>query len=72
MGKFNIAARLYGGFGALVAVLLAVALLALTEMAAINSTSADIANKWLPSVESANRISTATANYRVFEMQHVN
>jgi methyl-accepting chemotaxis protein len=71
MGNFKIATRLYGGFAALVAVLLGVAALALTQMASINNSARDIASKWLPSVEAANEIDTAVANFRVFEMQHV-
>ncbi len=71
MGNFKIVTRLYGGFGALTAVLLAMAALALTQMAAINASSSDIANNWLPGVESANKINTAVADFRVFEMQHV-
>ena len=71
MGNFKIVTRLYGGFGALTAVLLAMAALALTQMASLNASSSDIANNWLPGVESANKINTAVANFRVFEMQHV-
>ena len=72
MGHIKIANRLYIGFGALAGILLVIAWLGMTQMASINTTSSDIANKWLPSVESANKISIATANFRVFEMQHVN
>ena len=71
MGNLKIITRLYGGFGALTAVLLVIAVLALTQMASINRSSKDIANTWLPGVESANKISMAVANFRIFEMQHV-
>jgi methyl-accepting chemotaxis protein len=71
MGNLKIATRLYGGFAASVAVLLGVAALALTQMASINNSAKDITNNWLPSIEAANEINTAVANFRVFEMQHV-
>ena len=71
MGNLRSVTRLYGGFGALTAVLLAIALLALTQMASINASSSAIANTWLPGVESANKISTAVANFRISESQHV-
>jgi methyl-accepting chemotaxis protein len=71
MGNFKIATRLYGGFAALVMVLLAMAALALTQMASMNNSASNIINNWLPGVEAANTINTAVANFRVFEMQHV-
>ncbi|MDZ7937778.1 MAG: methyl-accepting chemotaxis protein [Rhodoferax sp.] len=71
MGNLRIATRLYGGFAAVVMVLVVMAALALAQMASINASTKNIIDNWLPGVESANKINTAVADFRVFEMQHV-
>ncbi len=41
------------------------------QTAAVNDKSSDIADNWLPSVDLANRMNTATSDFRISEMQHV-
>ena len=71
MGHLKIAARLYAGFGVLVAMMVLVVSAALVQMSTMRASAADVDENWLPSVEEVNLLNTAISDYRASELQHV-
>jgi methyl-accepting chemotaxis protein len=69
--KIGLKAQLALGFGILIAVLCGLGVFALIQMNQINAKSTEIAHLWLPSVDSANQLATATAELRIASFQHV-
>lgn len=69
--NLSVAARLSVAFGALVALLMAVAALAWLQMATMREMTQEITGNWLPSVAHVNQVNTATSDFRVLEFQHV-
>ena len=41
------------------------------QMGSVNGKAVDIATNWMPSVDTSNRINTATSDFRIAELQHV-
>jgi methyl-accepting chemotaxis protein len=69
--NLNIGQRLAVCFGALAALLLAVAAAALWCMGGMRTSTVDINSNWLPSVERVNKLNTNTSDFRITEFQHV-
>ncbi|WP_235516182.1 MCP four helix bundle domain-containing protein, partial [Acidovorax sp. Root219] len=71
MNNLKISTRMAGTFGALVVLLLAVIAAALTQLASIYGSTADIAENWLPSVELVNRLDAQLSEARLNEFRHL-
>ena len=69
--KFNIKMKLGLGFGLLIAMLCGLGLLTLKQMSEINGQANFIATNWLPAIDAAHQINTATADLRVAELHYV-
>jgi methyl-accepting chemotaxis protein len=69
--KLGLRAKLILGFGILVVMITALGLFGLYQMSQINDKSTEIASNWLPSVDTVNRLNTATSDLRIGELQHL-
>jgi methyl-accepting chemotaxis protein len=69
--KLGIKMKLGLGFGVLIALICGLGAFSLSQMDRINSKSTEISTNWLPSVDAANKLNTATSDLRVDELQHL-
>src|SRR5690349_16497533 len=69
--NLSLKAKLAAGFGSLIVLVAALGIFSSLQTRAVNDKSSEIADNWLPSVDLANRMDTATSDFRVAEMQHV-
>ncbi len=71
LSNMRVAARLAVGFGVLVVLLLAVASTAWWKMMAMHDGTADITTNRMPALNHANRMNTASSDFRIQEFKHV-
>ncbi|MCE7028607.1 methyl-accepting chemotaxis protein [Jiella avicenniae] len=69
--KLSLKAKFASAFGIMLLLIVALAAVAIIQMQQINSKSTEIAQNWLPSVDTVNRINTTTSDYRILEFKHV-
>ena len=69
--RLTLKAKLGFGFGLLVLLTTILGTLSIYQMSVINDQSTEIASNWLPSVDTINRMNTATSDYRMAEFGHV-
>ncbi|WHH61092.1 methyl-accepting chemotaxis protein [Petroclostridium sp. X23] len=69
--KFTIKARLFLGFGILTVIFVTLGIYATTSLGTVNNQTVQIAENWLPSVNYAHSINTATSDFRIKELEHV-
>jgi methyl-accepting chemotaxis protein len=69
--NMSLKAKLACGFGLLIALMAALGTFSLMQMGAVNGKAVEIASNWMPSVDTSNRINTATSDFRISELQHV-
>ncbi len=69
--KLGLKWKLSLGFGLMVLLVAALGAFGLLQMNAINAKSTEIATNWLPSVDTVNRLNTATSDLRIAELQHL-
>ena len=70
-GGIKIGAKLGCGFGALLALMLAMGMFAAYEMGKVNEMSTEMADNWMPSIHFVEALNTDTAVYRLKELQHI-
>ncbi|MFP8781496.1 MCP four helix bundle domain-containing protein, partial [Hydrogenophaga sp. RWCD_12] len=69
--QLRIGGRLAGAFGIVLTLTLLFALLGINRMAALNETTSEIEENWLPSVRSAGVLNKLIADFRINEFDHV-
>ncbi|ATW27463.1 methyl-accepting chemotaxis protein [Candidatus Formimonas warabiya] len=69
--RLTIKKRLLLGFGMLSLILMGLGIYAIFSLNTVNGKTTEIAEEWLPSVDYAHSINTATANFRIKEYKHV-
>ncbi len=69
--NMSLKAKLAIGFGLLIVLMAALGTFSLMQMGTVNSKAVDIATNWMPSVDTSNRLNTATSDFRISELQHV-
>lgn len=69
--NFKVSSRLAGAFSMLIAILLGIVVLAVLQMGRIRSSTEEVVENWLPSVELVNKMNTNTSDYRIAEISHV-
>jgi methyl-accepting chemotaxis protein len=69
--RFTIKLKLALAFGLLVILISLLGLFSLLQISNVNGKANEIATNWMPSVETSNRINTATSDFRGAELQHV-
>jgi methyl-accepting chemotaxis protein len=67
--NFGIRTKLMGGFGLVLVIALVQSLLALQQLKAVNARSHDLATNWLPSVDTAGKLTDDMGNLRVARLQ---
>jgi len=71
MNQMKISTRLSGAFGLLVALLLAMAGVALLELKDLRSSSEEVSDNWLPSVQAAGALDSQVASLRLAILAHM-
>ncbi len=69
--KLSLKAKLALGFGIIILLVAALGAFSLMQMSTVNDKSTDLATNWLPSVDIAGRLNTATSDFRSAGLQHV-
>jgi methyl-accepting chemotaxis protein len=71
LDNFKKFTRLASIFGLLITIVFSIVTASLLQMGTLHRTTTEINDDWLPSVEVANKLNTATANFRIAQLQHV-
>jgi methyl-accepting chemotaxis protein len=71
LDNFKKFTRLASIFGLLITIVFSIVTASLLQMGTLHRTTTKINDDWLPSVEVANKLNTATANFRTAQLQHV-
>ncbi|WP_075259299.1 MCP four helix bundle domain-containing protein [Herbaspirillum camelliae] len=71
IGDLKIGVRLSVAFGFLIALLMGVIAIALTNMGYMNNATNDITANWMPSIEQTNNMNARAGDLRILEFQHV-
>ncbi len=71
MNRISIKAKVSGTFGLVLAILVVLGGFSVYELAAVNRTSTDMAENWLPSVQSLGEINAAVSDFRAAEENHI-
>jgi methyl-accepting chemotaxis protein len=69
--SLTIAKRLALGFGAALAVIVAIVVVGLMQIGSMRGATQDIADNWLPSVQRVGQMHTASSDIRIQEFKHV-
>jgi len=67
----KLSVKLFGGFGVVVLLVLAVGLFAISEMGAIRAETDLLAGDWLPSIARLGQINEAVQQFRRYELVHI-
>ncbi|MFZ5632760.1 MAG: methyl-accepting chemotaxis protein [Bacillota bacterium] len=69
--KFTIRKKMFAGFGFLVAILIGIGVYGNIMIARVNQESAEIADRWLPRIQSLDKIKNMVSEYRRFELTYI-
>jgi methyl-accepting chemotaxis protein len=69
--NLKIGVKIYGGFLAVLLVLIALGLFSIWNFGVINAQSTDMAKNWMPSIASVQDVNVAAGDYRVAEGSHL-
>ncbi len=69
--NMKIGAKLGTGFGIVLLLMLILGIFSLQRMGVVNDQSTEIANNWMPSIVAIEEINGATAEYRIYEYEHM-
>ncbi len=69
--NLKIGAKVYFGFGLVLAILVALGWVSINKLAAVNDQSTIISENWLPSVSAVQSVDTLSAVYRVAQGSHI-
>ncbi len=69
--NLKIGVKIYGGFLAVLVILIALGLFAVRNLGVINGQSTEISGNWLPSVEVASALNTAAGDFRSSEGEYI-
>ncbi len=69
--KLGLKAKLCLGFGLMIALICGLGIFLIAQMGTIDGKTSEIADRWMPSIDAARSLDTATADLRIAELQHV-
>ncbi|MDX1587906.1 MAG: methyl-accepting chemotaxis protein [Oleiphilaceae bacterium] len=69
--NLKIFTKLIGAFGVVLVLFLATGVYSLVQMSKINDASTELADNWMIAVQSAQKIESLTANFRLAELQYI-
>jgi methyl-accepting chemotaxis protein len=71
VNNFTIRTKIIGAFGLLLTVMVVLGAFAIAELRAVNQTSTDMAENWMPSIDALGRLNTAAGDFRIAEAVHI-